>query len=132
APLMVMQSNGGMMSAEAAAARAMNTLLSGPAGGVLASSYLSEVVERRDFITADVGGTSFDVAMVENGEPALRTEGVAEGYSIKFPHIDIHTIGAGGGSIAWLDAGGGLRVGPRSAGAVPGPVCYQRGGVEPT
>lgn len=132
APLMVMQSNGGMMSAEAAAARAMNTLLSGPAGGVLASSFLSDLVGGRDFITADVGGTSFDVAMVENGVPALRTEGAAEGYSIKFPHIDIHTIGAGGGSIAWLDAGGGLRVGPRSAGAKPGPICYQRGGTEPT
>ena len=132
APLMVMQSNGGMMSAEAAAARAMNTLLSGPAGGVLASSFLSDLVGGRDFITADVGGTSFDVAMVENGVPALRTEGSAEGYSIKFPHIDIHTIGAGGGSIAWLDAGGGLRVGPRSAGAKPGPICYQRGGTEPT
>jgi len=132
APLMVMQSNGGMMSAEAAAARAVNTLLSGPAGGVLASTFLSEQAGGRDYITADVGGTSFDVALVENGEPSLRTEGMAEGYSIKFPHIDIHTIGAGGGSIAWIDAGGGLRVGPRSAGAKPGPICYARGGTEPT
>jgi len=132
APLMVMQSNGGMMSAQAAAARAVNTLLSGPAGGVLASTFLSEQAGGRNYITADVGGTSFDVAVVENGEPSLRTEGMAEGYSIKFPHIDIHTIGAGGGSIAWIDAGGGLRVGPRSAGARPGPICYSRGGTEPT
>jgi len=132
APLMVMQSNGGMMSAEAAASRAVNTLLSGPAGGVLASTFLSAQTGGRDYITADVGGTSFDVAVVENGEPSLRTEGNAEGFSIKFPHIDIHTIGSGGGSIAWIDAGDGLRVGPRSAGAKPGPICYSRGGVEPT
>lgn len=132
APLMVMQSNGGMMSASAAASRAINTLLSGPAGGVLASSFLAELLNDRDFITADVGGTSFDVSIVEKGVPALRTEGSVEGYAVKFPHIDIHTIGAGGGSIAWVDAGGALRVGPRSAGAKPGPVCYQRGGTEPT
>jgi N-methylhydantoinase A len=131
-PLMVMQSNGGMMSTEAASARAINTLLSGPAGGVLAAKFLSDLLGGRNFITADVGGTSFDVALVEDGTPVLRTEGTIEGYPVKFPHIDIHTIGAGGGSIAWIDAGGGLRVGPRSAGAVPGPVCYRRGGQEPT
>jgi N-methylhydantoinase A len=132
APLMVMQSNGGMMTAEAAATRSVNTLLSGPAGGVMAATNLSALLGGRNVITADVGGTSFDVALVENGRPVLRREGVIEGFPVKFPHIDIHTIGAGGGSIAWIDTGGGLRVGPRSAGAKPGPVCYGRGGVEPT
>lgn len=132
APLMVMQSNGGMMTAEAAATRAVNTLLSGPAGGVMAATHLSTLLGGRDVITADVGGTSFDVALVEGGRPVLRREGVIEGFPVKFPHIDIHTIGAGGGSMAWIDTGGGLRVGPSSAGAKPGPVCYGRGGVVPT
>jgi N-methylhydantoinase A len=93
---------------------------------------LSEVTGLPNLITADVGGTSFDVAVVEQGRPTVVTEGTIEGYPIKFPHIAIHTIGAGGGSIAWLDRAGALRVGPRSAGAHPGPICYRRGGTEPT
>ncbi|XID93821.1 hydantoinase/oxoprolinase family protein [Paenibacillaceae bacterium WGS1546] len=131
-PLTIMQSSGGMMTDRVAASRSVHTLLSGPAGGVLAAQFLADAAKEPNLITADLGGTSFDVSVVENGEFVTRTEGVIEGYPVKFPHIDIHTIGAGGGSIAWIDAGGALRVGPRSSGAQPGPVCYGRGGVNPT
>lgn len=132
APLTIMQSSGGMMTAQVAASRSVNTLLSGPAGGVLAAEFLAKITPYHNIITGDLGGTSFDVAVVQNGEVAVTGEGMIEGFMVKFPHIDITTIGAGGGSIAWLDNGGALRVGPRSAGAVPGPVCYQKGGREPT
>ena len=132
ARLHVMRSNGGVATASQAHAQAVQTLLSGPAGGVLGAAFLSEVTGLRDLITADVGGTSFDVAVVEQGRPAVATEGAIEGYPIKFPHINIHTIGAGGGSIAWRDRAGALRVGPHSAGAQPGPICYGRGGTRPT
>lgn len=132
APLTIMQSSGGMMTDRVAASRSVHTLLSGPAGGVLAAQFLAEATGELNVITADLGGTSFDVSVVEGGQFVTRTEGVIEGYPVKFPHIDIHTIGAGGGSIAWIDAGGALRVGPRSSGAVPGPVCYGRGGSNPT
>lgn len=132
APLLIMQSSGGMMTDAAAAERSVQTLLSGPAGGVLATQYLTEWTPTKSYITADLGGTSFDVAIVDEGEIAMATECDIEGHPVKFPHIDITTIGAGGGSIAWLDSGGALRVGPRSAGAVPGPVCYSKGGTEPT
>ena len=131
-PLLVMQSTGGMMSASGAAERSVHTLLSGPAGGVLAATHLAEQTGYTNCITADVGGTSFDVATIIDGKPAMQTEGEIEGYPVKFPHIDIHTIGAGGGSIAWIDSGGALRVGPQSAGADPGPVSYGNGGTEPT
>lgn len=132
APLLIMQSAGGMMTDVAAGSRSVQTLLSGPAGGVLAAQYLTELTADKSFITADLGGTSFDVAIVDGGRVSNITEGEIEGYAVKFPHIDITTIGAGGGSIAWIDSGGALRVGPRSAGAVPGPVCYAKGGLEPT
>ena len=132
APLTIMQSSGGMMTDQVAASRSVNTLLSGPAGGVLAAEFLSRITPYHNMITGDLGGTSFDVAVVQNGKVAVTGEGTIEGFMVKFPHIDITTIGAGGGSIAWLDNGGALRVGPRSAGAVPGPVCYQKGGTEPT
>ncbi len=128
----VMQSNGGMMAAQTAASRSVNTLLSGPAGGVLATARLAEISGFPNCITADVGGTSFDVATIINGQPAMRSENQINGYAVKFPHFDIHTIGAGGGSIAWVDSGGALRVGPKSAGAQPGPACYGRGGSQPT
>ena len=131
-PVLVMQSNGGMMQAKAVAERSVHTLLSGPAGGVLAAAYLAELTGYANCITADVGGTSFDVATIVEGQPTLRTEGMIEGYVVKFPHFDIHTIGAGGGSIAWIDSGGAVRVGPESAGVVPGPVCYGWGGSQPT
>jgi len=131
APLTIMQSSGGMMTDQVAASRSVNTLLSGPAGGALAAEFLAKITPYHNIITGDLGGTSFDVAVVHNGTVGITGEGVIEGFPVKFPHIDITTIGAGGGSIAWLDAGGALRVGPRSAGAVPGPVCYCKGGTEP-
>ena len=131
APLTIMQSSGGMMTDQVAASRSVNTLLSGPAGGVLAAEYLARITPYTNIITGDLGGTSFDVGVVMEGNIGITGEGVIEGFPVKFPHIDITTIGAGGGSIAWLDAGGALRVGPRSAGAVPGPVCYSKGGTEP-
>lgn len=132
APLTIMQSSGGMMTDQIASSRSVNTLLSGPAGGALAAEFLARITPYHNIITGDLGGTSFDVAVVHNGTVGITGEGVIEGFPVKFPHIDITTIGAGGGSIAWLDAGGALRVGPRSAGAVPGPVCYSKGGTEPT
>lgn len=131
APLTIMQSSGGMMTDQVSASRSVNTLLSGPAGGALAAEFLARITPYRNIITGDLGGTSFDVAVVQNGKVGITGEGVIEGFPVKFPHIDITTIGAGGGSVAWLDAGGALRVGPRSAGAVPGPVCYSKGGEEP-
>ena len=132
APLTIMQSSGGMMTAQVAANRCVNTLLSGPAGGVLGSEFLSAITPYKNIITGDLGGTSFDVAVIQSGKVSIRSEGTIEGYPVKFPHIDIETIGAGGGSIAWLDTGGVLRVGPQSAGAVPGPICYGKGGKKPT
>lgn len=132
APLNAMQSNGGLMAAKRAASRSVNTLLSGPAGGVLAAAHLAEISGFSNCITADVGGTSFDVATIIDGQPAMGSENQIGGYAVKIPHFDIHTIGAGGGSIAWIDSGGALRVGPESAGAQPGPACYGQGGFRPT
>jgi N-methylhydantoinase A len=132
APLMIMQSSGGMMTDKVAASRSVHTLLSGPAGGALAAEFLANITEYKNIITGDLGGTSFDVAVIQDGKVAIANEGIIEGYPVKFPHIDITTIGAGGGSVAWIDTGGALRVGPRSAGAIPGPVCYCKGGDIPT
>lgn len=132
APIQVMQSNGGTMSVGMAADRSVHTLLSGPAGGVLSASHCASLKGYANCITADVGGTSFDVSTIINGDPSIYSEGTVEGYPLRIPHIDIHTIGAGGGSIAWIDKGGALRVGPHSAGAVPGPVCYGLGGTQPS
>jgi N-methylhydantoinase A len=131
APLTIMKSTGGMMTDAVAASKSVNTLLSGPAGGVLAAEFLSNISGYKNLITCDMGGTSFDVAVIQNGQVGISNEGVIEGFPVMFPHIDISTIGAGGGSIAWIDTGGALRVGPKSAGAVPGPVCYSKGGTEP-
>jgi N-methylhydantoinase A len=117
------------MSSAQASSRAGETLISGPAAGVLAGVAFSP---SDTFITADMGGTSFDVALVEGGRPRITLEGEVAGFNVRLPRIDVNTIGAGGGSIAWIDAGGALRVGPRSSGAVPGPACYRRGGDQPT
>lgn len=130
--LLIMQSNGGVMSPEMSARFAVNTLLSGPAGAPTAGGFYSGIHGIRDFITVDMGGTSFDACLVKNCEPAVTTEGTIGGYRVALPILDIHTIGAGGGSIAYVDAGGLLHVGPESAGADPGPVCYARGGSVPT
>ena len=130
-PLYVMQSMGGAMRAVESERRSVNTLSSGPAGGVVASRFLGRLLEQKNIICADVGGTSFDVGLVVDGEPIITSTSTVNQYTLLAPTIDIVSIGAGGGSIAWVDLGR-LRVGPQSAGADPGPACYGRGGVQPT
>jgi N-methylhydantoinase A len=130
-PLYVMQSMGGAMRAAESGRRSVNTLSSGPAGGVVASRFLGDLLEQKNIICADVGGTSFDVGLVVDGEPIITSTSTVNQYTLLAPTIDIVSIGAGGGSIATVDLGR-LRVGPQSAGADPGPVCYGRGGVQPT
>ena len=135
--LMVMQSNGGMISLEKARQNGVRCILSGPAGGVIAAQYLTEIALKSGnqpvhgpptvkLITFDMGGTSTDVSLI-NQSPGISSESIIGGYPIGIPVLDIHTIGAGGGSIAYADQGGALRVGPQSAGAEPGPACYGRG-----
>ena len=128
----VMRSSGGLMSLAEAAALPAAALLSGPAGGVVAAAQLSAAMGYDRAISFDMGGTSTDVSRIEGGRPAMGYERPIAAYPCRLAAIDIHTVGAGGGSIAWIDPGGSLRVGPQSAGAVPGPACYGRGGVEPT
>jgi N-methylhydantoinase A/oxoprolinase/acetone carboxylase beta subunit len=131
----IMQSSGGLTSVGAAADHAALTVLSGPAGGAAAAALLSAQLGEPDLLCFDMGGTSCDVCVVEDGRVRARgTHPPTEigGRPLALPMVDIHTVGAGGGSIAWRDAGGALRVGPRSAGADPGPACYGRGGTEPT
>jgi N-methylhydantoinase A len=132
AGLNVMQSNGGVMTAETASRKSVHTVLSGPAAGVIGALDLARRIGLSNLITIDMGGTSFDVSLVHNGRPTYTAESEIAGHPIKVPMIDIKTLGAGGGSIAWIDAGGALQVGPRSAGADPGPACYGLGGQEPT
>ncbi|WP_313694022.1 hydantoinase/oxoprolinase family protein [Halorarum halobium] len=131
-PLRVMGSNGGLMAAEAARERPVNTLLSGPAAGVRGATHVAGRRGISDLITMDMGGTSCDVSLVRDGEPLVTTDTEVGDYPVSVPTVDVHTVGAGGGSIAAVDAGGALRVGPQSAGAEPGPICYGRGGTEPT
>ena len=130
--LLLMQSNGGVMAPEVAMDFAVNTLLSGPAGGPKAGMFHGDVHRVKNIITVDMGGTSFDVCLIRNGRPEITTENKVAEYAMAVPSLAIHTIGAGGGSIAHIDAGGILRVGPESAGAEPGPACYGAGGEEPT
>ena len=133
APLFIMKSSGGVMSAQAAARRAVETVLSGPAGGVVAGAAIARAEAGcRNLITADMGGTSFDVGVVQEGSVGFARDTEMGGLAISVPMLDIHSVGAGGGSIGWIDAGGALRVGPHSAGARPGPACYGLGGTEPT
>ena len=131
--LHIMQSNGGVISVENASAEPVKTILSGPAAGVVGAGVVGEAVGEPHLITMDMGGTSCDVALVREGTPQVSKEGEA-GYNIPItvPMLNIKTIGAGGGSIVWIDSGGALKVGPASAGAVPGPACYRRGGTQPT
>jgi N-methylhydantoinase A len=129
---LVMQSSGGAAEIEAAAAHAVNCILSGPAGGVVGAAWVAGLSGFEDLLTFDMGGTSTDVAPVLGGTVQTTTESVVAGVPIKLPMVDVHTVSAGGGSIAWVDAGGALRVGPGSAGADPGPAAYGRGGEEPT
>jgi N-methylhydantoinase A len=129
--LRIMQSNGGSISSQQARHSAARTLLSGPAGGVVGAAFMAEASGYQQVITLDIGGTSTDVALV-NGAIVETTTGQVGGYPTRLPMIDIHTVGAGGGSIAWFDDGGALRVGPHSAGAVPGPAAYGHGGTSAT
>jgi N-methylhydantoinase A len=125
-------SSGGIMPADVAARLPVQTVLSGPAGGVAAALDLGRLTGLRNLITYDMGGTSTDVCLIEDLEPTVTTEQQIAGLPNRTPQIEINSIGAGGGSLAWIDDGGGLRVGPRSAGADPGPACYGRGGAAPT
>jgi N-methylhydantoinase A len=134
-PLYVMTSNGGVLSAGEVVNQPITTVLSGPAAGALGAAFVARATAsegRRDVITLDGGGTSTDVAVVLDGEPTLTTEGTVGRYPSKIPMIDIVTVGAGGGSIAWISPEGTLKVGPRSAGADPGPLCYGRGASDVT
>ncbi|ETX07522.1 hydantoinase/oxoprolinase family protein [Candidatus Entotheonella palauensis] len=132
APLQVMQSRGGVSAAATATQRPVRLFLSGPAAGVVGGGGAAREVAIHDVITLDIGGTSCDIALITGGKPLVRPEGVIDGYPVRVPMVDVNTIGSGGGSIAWIDAAGGLRVGPQSAGAAPGPACYGRGGTEAT
>ena len=134
-PFYVMKSNGGVLSAEEVTRQPITTVLSGPAAGALGAASVARTAGtggHRSVLTLDGGGTSTDVAVVLDGEPTLTTEGSVGAYPSKIPMIDVVTVGAGGGSIAWVSPEGALKVGPRSAGADPGPLCYGRGGTEPT
>ncbi|GLQ06801.1 hydantoinase/oxoprolinase family protein [Sneathiella chinensis] len=131
--LLVMQANGGMMSSSLVGEHAAHTVMSGPAAGVLAAAEIAKASGFPNVITGDMGGTSYDVALIVDGEPVIAAEkDLAYGVPIRIPMIDIHTIGAGGGSIAHIDKAGMLRVGPESAGSFPGPIGYGRGGELPT
>ena len=132
APLQIMQSRGGVCSARIARQRPIRLFLSGPAAGVVGALETGLSVGHENLITVDIGGTSSDIALIAKGAPVIRPEGLLDGFRIRVPMVDVNSIGAGGGSIAWIDPGGGLRVGPHSAGAEPGPACYGRGGVEAT
>jgi len=142
--LLIMLSNGGMSTPEVAKRCPVGSIESGPAAGVIAAAYLGKLIGRKDVISLDMGGTTAKTSLIHGGEPRVTSEyevlpmEVGEqiirgtGYPVKTPVIDLIEVGSGGGSIAWIDAGGALRVGPQSAGAYPGPVCYKMGGTEPT
>jgi N-methylhydantoinase A len=145
APLLIMQSNGGLMTDEAAAAKPVNIVESGPAAGVVGAQALARKIGLGKLVTFDMGGTTAKASIVEDGEVSRATEyqvggGIMHGsrlltgagYLLRVPAIDLAEVGAGGGSLVWIDPGGGLQVGPRSAGAFPGPLCYDLGGTEPT
>lgn len=129
--IMVMRSSGGVIPVTEAADLPASILLSGPAGGVVASAALGDDLGYRHLISFDMGGTSTDVCRIDDGRPEVSYERDIDGIVVRMPAVAVHTVGAGGGSLGWLDPGGALRVGPRSAGALPGPACYGRGGTEP-
>jgi N-methylhydantoinase A len=132
APFYVMKSNGGVTSAGEVGDQPITTILSGPAAGVLGAAIVAETADFDQVLTLDAGGTSTDVSVVRNRRPTMTTEGSVGRWPVKVPMVDVVTVGTGGGSVAWVAPDGGLKVGPRSAGADPGPMCYSRGGVEPT
>ena len=127
----ITQSNGGIMSVHAASTRALETAFSGPASGVMGAAYVGRISGFPDVISIDMGGTSADVAVVEGGRPKMTTSSTIGPYPAKVPMVEVDTVGAGGGSLAIVDVAGGLKVGPQSAGADPGPACYGRGGTQP-
>ena len=131
-PLQVMQSRGGLTSATVARGRPVRLFLSGPAAGVVGGRIVGASAGDGDLITIDVGGTSADIALISSRKPLIRSEGDVGGFLVRTPMVDVNTIGSGGGSIARVDAGGGLKVGPQSAGSEPGPACYGRGGTQAT
>ncbi len=131
-PVMVMEASGGLMTLPSARRKPVHTVLSGPAGGVVSAAEISLRAGFPDIVTMDMGGTSTDISLIINGKPQVTTQADLEGMPIRVPVVDINAIGAGGGSIASIDEGGALRVGPRSAEAIPGPACYGRGGTLPT
>jgi N-methylhydantoinase A len=130
--VLTMQSRGGLASTTMAIERPVTTLLSGPAAGVVGARRIADAADVKNCITLDMGGTSADVALIVAGRPVTTTEGRIDRYPLRMPMVDVRSVGAGGGSVAWCDAAGGLHVGPHSAGAEPGPACYGRGGTEPT
>jgi N-methylhydantoinase A len=125
-------SSGGMMTTDTARRLPIKTIFSGPAGGVSQACWVAERVGLRDFVSYDMGGTSTDVCLVRDLTPVMTSDGMVGAFPVKVPQLDMHTVGAGGGSVAWLDVDGSLQVGPRSAGAAPGPAAYGQGGTEPT
>jgi N-methylhydantoinase A len=131
-PFLVMQSSGGVASTDQVARKPITTALSGPAAGALGSAVIAEIAGLPDVVTLDAGGTSTDLCLIEDGKPHTTNGGAVGAFPVRIPMIDIKTIGTGGGSIAWLSREGHLKVGPRSAGAEPGPMCYPNGGSEPT
>ncbi|MEV7327392.1 hydantoinase/oxoprolinase family protein [Micromonospora sp. NPDC093244] len=131
-PLSIMTSSGGVVSTDEASRLPINLALSGPAGGVAAAVHVAGLAGYSNVITCDIGGTSTDVCLIKGGAPLMTSDGTIAGYPNRTFQVEINTIGAGGGSIAWRDLGGELRIGPRSAGSTPGPACYGRGGTEPT
>lgn len=132
ARVQTMKSRGGLASTDGALQRPVTTMLSGPAAGVIGARFVARMAGRANVVTLDMGGTSADIAVVKEGKPLTSTRGGIGRYPLNIPMVDVQTIGAGGGSIAWLDAAGGLRVGPESAGSDPGPACYGQGGDRPT
>ncbi len=128
----MMQGNAGIMTFDAALEKPVSVSESGPIAGIIAANYISQLIGEKNIITLDMGGTSCDVALIQNNIMKFTTENSVEGYPVSIPTADLSFIGAGGGSIAWCDEGGALKVGPKSAGADPGPVCYGKGGVLPT
>ena len=132
APIYLVQSNGGAATPLQAGQTPVNLLLSGPSGGVLAAEKVAAVAARRNVVAVDMGGTSYDIAIIRDGRRSVVAQGDIDGLPVRVPMVEMRTIGAGGGSIIWLDPARRLQLGPQSAGARPGPVCYRRGGVEPT
>ncbi len=131
-PFLVMQSSGGVASADQVVRKPITTALSGPAAGALGSAVVAEVAGFPNVVTLDAGGTSTDLCLIEGGKPHVTNGGAVGAFPVRIPMIDIKTIGTGGGSIAWISREGHLKVGPKSAGAEPGPMCYPNGGAEPT